>query len=175
MTASEPLCVSLPNNACRELATIVTCTMHGLRHAPGSNHVCVSFLVMFTFSFVICKYNLHSSDGTSHLPAVTVRKGKHYSANLYERTQIIIEFLILSPIVPFLFQQIVSAQPHCSVPFPADCIRPLPHRPVPFKRIVSAPCPIVPFPFQRIVSAPCLLNQSMGILNPRTCLAPTSQ
>ena len=27
--------------------------MHGLRHAPGSNHVCVSFLGVFAFSFVI--------------------------------------------------------------------------------------------------------------------------
>jgi hypothetical protein len=39
--------------------------MHGLRHAPGSNHVKVSFLGVFTFSFVIGKYNLQSSDGTS--------------------------------------------------------------------------------------------------------------
>lgn len=27
--------------------------MHGLRHAPGSNQVCVSFLGVFAFSFVI--------------------------------------------------------------------------------------------------------------------------
>ena len=67
MTASEQLCVSLPNNACRELATIVTCTMHGLRHAPGSNHVWVSFLGVFTFSFVISKFNLQSSDETTQL------------------------------------------------------------------------------------------------------------
>ena len=80
MTASEQLCVSLPNNACRELATIVTCTMHGLRHAPGSNHVWVSFLGVFTFSFVISKINLQSSDETTQLCRA------------------------LFPIVPFLFR-----------------------------------------------------------------------
>ena len=55
MTASEPLCASLPNNACRAFATIVTCTMHGLRQAPGSSHVCFSIIVVFTLSFVIGK------------------------------------------------------------------------------------------------------------------------
>ena len=52
--------------------------MHGLRQAPGSNHVKVSFLGVFMLSFVmfvgvlaslfvISKYNVLSSDGTSQL------------------------------------------------------------------------------------------------------------
>ena len=110
MTASEQLCVSLPNNACRALATIVTCTMHGLRHAPGSNHVCVSFLGVFTLSFVmfvgaltlsfvISKYNLQLSDGTSHL----------YLGFLYRPVPF--------PIVPFL---ICGFYPHLALHFPSS-------------------------------------------------------
>ena len=52
-------------NDTRDIVTLMThYTMHGLRHAPGSNHVCDSFSGMFTFLSVIYKYNLHSSDWT---------------------------------------------------------------------------------------------------------------
>lgn len=59
--AKRELCASLPNNACRKLATIVTCTIQGLRQALGCNHVKVSFLGR---SLVIGKWNLLLSDGT---------------------------------------------------------------------------------------------------------------
>lgn len=109
MTASEPLCESLPNNACRELATIVTCTMQGLRHAPGSSHVCVSFFGVFTFSFVISKYNLQPSDRTSqYCPvAITVCKGNHYSANLSEKSKLLLSprsFSFTLPLRPVSFR-----------------------------------------------------------------------
>ena len=58
-TAPEALCVSLPNNACRELATIVTCTIQGLRHVPGCNHVKVSFWGALEFSLVIANEICH--------------------------------------------------------------------------------------------------------------------
>ena len=57
-SAFVPLCVSLPKMGSRPLATIVTCTMHGLRHAPGSCQVEVSLgmgilalVVMFVCGF----------------------------------------------------------------------------------------------------------------------------
>lgn len=73
-TASAPLCDSWPNNACRALATMVTCTMHGFRHAPGSNHLNVSFLVMFKFASVINKCNLLSRDGANARPPLSGRQ-----------------------------------------------------------------------------------------------------
>ena len=66
--------------------------MHGFRHAPGSNHVCVSILGIFTFSFVICKYNLQSSDGafTTLSPCDICRKGNHYFTNLCQNCKLLL-------------------------------------------------------------------------------------
>ena len=175
MTASEPLCVSLPNNACRELATIVTCTMHGLCHAPGSNHVNVSFSALFAFSFVISKYNLQSSDGTSQF----------CSAFSYCPVPFL-RIVSVSSIVPFITCRLYPL-PLLSRSLLADCIR-IHYCSVHFLRIVSASTDPVrkgnhysanickksklilsshsffrcPVPFPRITSAPCSAVPSLS-------------
>ncbi len=136
MTASEPLYVSVPNNACRALATIVTCTMHGFRHAPGSNHVCVSILGIIMFSFVICKYNLQSSDGTS-------QRRPRFALIVLSFVLIVLFFvlflfcffsvLLFLPVVLFLFRRLSLFR--CSV-FSVALF--LFHCPVLYSRIASA-------------------------------------
>ena len=56
-SACFPLWVSFPKMGSRPLATIVTCTIQGLRHVPGSCQVEVSLgmlalMVMFVSGFV---------------------------------------------------------------------------------------------------------------------------
>ncbi|MBR7023026.1 MAG: hypothetical protein IKI09_06085 [Bacteroidales bacterium] len=56
-SARVPLWVSLPKMGSRPLATIVTCTMHGLRHAPGCCQVEVSLgmlLAVFILVWGFC-------------------------------------------------------------------------------------------------------------------------
>ena len=78
--ALEPLWERVPKRGCLSLAAIVTCTMHGLRHVPGSNHVNVSLLGMFNILSVISKYYLQSSNGTSTPITLSVCKDNHFFA-----------------------------------------------------------------------------------------------
>ena len=62
-----PLWVSLPKMGSRPLAIIVTCTMHGLRHAPGCCHVEVSLgmlLLVFILVWGFCGGNGIPVEGT---------------------------------------------------------------------------------------------------------------
>ena len=67
-SARVPLWLSVPKMGSRPFATIVTCTMHGLRHAPGCCQVEVSLGVLAFVVLILwfLRREWNSREGTEH-------------------------------------------------------------------------------------------------------------